>query len=143
MFPSFSFLTFHLILLLLLLHLSLTAAHPLDHAPQAQTTTCTFAKKRAAVAQEIKTIASHSPLDAAQIPLAQLASRTFYITPDEFNGRVTLPSVNAGLTADTVRVELVALATALDSGVPAQSVRYTDNRNGSVTVDYVQVGFFG
>lgn len=41
---------------------------------------CSYAKKRAAVQAELKTIASHSAADAAAIPLDPNASRTFYLT---------------------------------------------------------------
>ena len=55
------------------------------------------------------------------------------------DGGVALPPVNVGVTADTVRSELVGLATVLNAGVPAGSVQYIDNTNGTVTSDFVQV----
>lgn len=51
---------------------------------------------------------------------------------------VTL-EVNVGVTAETVRLELVALATALDAGVPKNSVHFINNANGTVTSDFIQV----
>lgn len=60
-------------------------------------------------------------------------------SPAELGGTVTLPPVNVGITADTVRLELVALATILNAGVPQGSGSYINNANGSVTVDYIQV----
>ena len=42
--------------------------------------TCTDTDKINACKAEIQTIRSHSADDAAKIPLAPLASRTFYIT---------------------------------------------------------------
>ncbi|KAL9593357.1 MAG: hypothetical protein Q9219_007588 [cf. Caloplaca sp. 3 TL-2023] len=80
--------------------LPFTLAIPPPYQPfKARTSPCFFTSKRAAVAQEIKTIHSYSALDAAQIPLAPLASRTFFITPSELGGAVTLPPVNVGVTA--------------------------------------------
>lgn len=52
---------------------------------------------------------------------------------------MTLPPVNVGVTAGTVRLELVTLATVLNAGVPQGSDSYINNANGSVTVDYLQV----
>lgn len=60
-------------------------------------------------------------------------------SPSELGGAVTLPPINVGVTADTVRQELVVLATVLNAGVPPNSVSYTNNANGSVTVDFIQV----
>ena len=126
--------------------------------------------KIAAIKQEIKTISSHSAVDAALIPLAPLASRTFLITygppvlhfefagflfkltqdmkhrPSELGGGVTLPPVNVGVTAATVRVDLVALATAINANVPGGETAGTDyivNANGTVTSDFVQVSCSG
>ena len=46
--------------------------------------------------------------------------------------------VNVGITAETVRQELVVLAIALNAGVPQGSDHYLVNANGTVTVDYIQ-----
>jgi hypothetical protein len=43
-----------------------------------------------------------------------------------------------GVTAETIRKELVVLATALDAGVPQGSDQYTVSSNDTVTVDYIQ-----
>ncbi|KAK4968344.1 hypothetical protein LTR42_009627 [Elasticomyces elasticus] len=59
------------------------------------------------------------------------------LRPNEANA-VTLPPVNVGVTADTVRAELVILATAINAGVPVGSDKYQVNSNNTVTVDYVQ-----
>ncbi|KAI1357764.1 hypothetical protein F5Y08DRAFT_323443 [Xylaria arbuscula] len=98
---------------------------------------CTYARRQSGVAQEIKTISSHFLADAAEIPLAPLASRTFFVTPSELG--VALPPINVGLTADTVRTELVILGAVLNANVPAHSVHYINNSNGSVTVDFIQI----
>ncbi|KAK5696074.1 hypothetical protein LTR97_008494 [Elasticomyces elasticus] len=98
---------------------------------------CSSAARIAAVKAEIQTIRSHTVADAAKIPLTPFASRTFIITPNEVNA-VTLPPVNVGVTADTVRAELVILATAINAGVPVGSDKYQVNSNNTVTVDYVQ-----
>ena len=50
-----------------------------------------------------------------------------------------LPPVNVGVTATTVRLELVGLATVLDAGVPQGSDSYIVNSNGTVTSDFIQV----
>lgn len=114
---------------------------------------CTAAQRIAAVKAEIATIRSHTAADAAKIPLTETASRTFFVTyvnsrsprfailtvsgrPDEANA-VAVP-VNVGVTAETVRSELVVLATALNAGVPEGSDHYTVNPNNTVTVDYIQ-----
>ncbi|EMC95532.1 hypothetical protein BAUCODRAFT_492943 [Baudoinia panamericana UAMH 10762] len=60
-------------------------------------------------------------------------------SPNEANA-VTVP-VNAGVTADTVRQELVILATVMNAGVPQGFDKYMCNANGTVTVDYVQTDF--
>ncbi|KAK4499754.1 hypothetical protein PRZ48_007940 [Zasmidium cellare] len=98
---------------------------------------CTNEMKINACKAEIQTIRSHSLADAAKIPLAPLATRTFYVTPSELGG-VTLPPINVGITADTVRGELVALATILNAGVPQGSDSYIVNPNGTVTSDFIQ-----
>ncbi|KAF2207251.1 hypothetical protein CERZMDRAFT_102536 [Cercospora zeae-maydis SCOH1-5] len=103
---------------------------------------CTSDRKIAAIKQELRTIISHSSADAALIPLAPLASRTFVILPTELQTffAVAVP-VNVGFTADTVRAELVALATVLDADVPGgpdDGAVFTVNGNGTVTVDFVQ-----
>lgn len=46
--------------------------------------------------------------------------------------------MNVGVTAGTVRAELVALATALNADVPQGSDSYQVNANNTVTVDYIQ-----
>lgn len=46
--------------------------------------------------------------------------------------------VTVGITAETLRLELVLLATALNAGVPMGSDNYTSNANRTVTVDSVQ-----
>lgn len=46
--------------------------------------------------------------------------------------------VPAGVDAITTRAVLVGLGNALDAGVPKGSDHYTANKNGSVTVDYIQ-----
>lgn len=51
-----------------------------------------------------------------------------------------LPPVNVGFTAETVRAELVLLATLLNAGVPQGSDSYIVNSNGTVTSDFIQVG---
>ena len=106
-------------------------------------TPCTDAQQIEGVKQEIRTIISHSPEDAAKIPLAPLASRTFIVLPDELQTFFAVPApVNVGLTADTVRAELVALGTVLDAKVPGGPVNganYTVNPNSTVTVDFIQV----
>ena len=50
---------------------------------------------------------------------------------------MTVP-INVGVTADTVRAELVILATALNAGVPQGSDKYQVNANNTVTVDFIQ-----
>lgn len=52
---------------------------------------------------------------------------------------MTTPPINTGVTADTVRAELVLLATVLDAGVPEGSDSYIVNQNGTVTADFIQV----
>lgn len=136
--------------LLPLTAISLAFAIPLD----TRAVTCRCDDKIAAVKQEIATIRSHTLADANKIPLTPAATRTFLITyafplsppnssmlltnsrPNELNA-ATVP-INVGVTADTVRTELVVLATALNAGVPQGSDSYTCNANGTVTVDYVQ-----
>ena len=59
------------------------------------------------------------------------------ISPDEAP-QLVVPA-NVGVTAATVRSELVVLATALNAGVPASSVRYIFNANGTATSDFIQV----
>jgi hypothetical protein len=117
-------------------------ASPIDLLPSAPVS-CTPAQQIAGVRQELVTISSHSPADAAKIPLAPLASRTFIVLPDELQTFFAVPvPVKVGVTADTVRAELVALATVLDAEVengPDAGATYTVNSNGTVTVDYVQV----
>ena len=49
--------------------------------------------------------------------------------------------VNVGVTADTVRSELVALATALNAGV--KNARVYCNANGTATSDLIQVSLAG
>jgi len=49
-------------------------------ALQNRQASCTFERRRAGVQQEIATIRSHTIEDANKIPLAPLASRTFFIT---------------------------------------------------------------
>lgn len=49
-------------------------------AIESRQTSCTFEQRRAGVQQEIATIRSHTLEDANKIPLAPLASRTFFIT---------------------------------------------------------------
>ncbi|KAM3425770.1 hypothetical protein BST61_g7700 [Cercospora zeina] len=103
---------------------------------------CTSDRKISAIKQELRTIISHSFADAALIPLAPLASRTFIIMPTELQAflAVGVPA-NVGFTAETVRAELVALATALDADVPGgpdDGAVFTVNGNGTVTVDFVQ-----
>lgn len=51
---------------------------------------------------------------------------------------VTL-KINVGFSAETVRTELVLLATALDAGVPPSSIHFINNGNGTVTSDFIQV----
>lgn len=53
-----------------------------------------------------------------------------------------LPPVNVGFTAETVRAELVLLATLLDADVPQGSDSYIVNANGTVTSDFIQVREF-
>ena len=66
-----------------------------------------------------------------------LANKTVS-SPSELG--VTLPPVNVGVTADTVRDELVVLGTVLNAAVPASSVSYSPlASDGSVTVTFVQV----
>lgn len=117
---------------------SFTTAHPVEpsHLEERQGS-CTFEQKTAAIQAEINTISSHSLSDANKIPLDPLASRTFYITPSELG--VTLPPVNVGVTAGTVRTELVALGTALGAAVPGNKATYIDNGDGSVTSNFIQV----
>ena len=50
---------------------------------------------------------------------------------------MTVP-INVGVTADTIRQELVVLATVLNAGVPAGSDTYICNANGTVTSDFIQ-----
>ena len=57
--------------------------------------------------------------------------------PDELG--VTLPPINVGVTAGTVRAELVALGTALNAKVPG-GARYVQNADGTVTANFIQVG---
>lgn len=106
-------------------------------------TPCTEAQQIEGVKQEIRTIISHDPADAAKIPLAPLASRTFIVLSDQLQTFFAVPlPVNVGVTADTVRAELVALGTALDAGVPGgpdNGANYTINPNSTVTVDFIQV----
>jgi hypothetical protein len=47
--------------------------------------------------------------------------------------------VNVGVTADTVRAELVSLATVLNAGVKNPHVYC--NANGTATSDFIQVSF--
>lgn len=54
---------------------------------------------------------------------------------------MTFPPINVGVTAETVRLELVALATALNADVPQGSDSYIVNNNGTVTSDFIQVLF--
>ncbi|CAK1356771.1 uncharacterized protein RHO25_009047 [Cercospora beticola] len=103
---------------------------------------CTSARKIEGIKQELRTIISHSFADAAKIPLAPLASRTFIVLPTELQTFFAVPlPVNVGFTADTVRAELVALGTILDADVPGgpdNGATFTVNQNGTVTVDFVQ-----
>ena len=60
---------------------SLAAAYPTSHSIfEERLSECTSSKKRAAIQHVIDTISSHSHNDAALIPLAADASRTFYVT---------------------------------------------------------------
>ena len=61
-----------------------------------------------------------------------------YRRPDELG--VTLPPINVGVTAGTVRAELVALGTALNARVPG-GARYVQNADGTVTANFIQVRF--
>ena len=117
-----------------------TSAHPVESSQlEERQGGCTFEQKKAAIQAEINTITSHSLADAAKIPLDPLASRTFYITPSELG--ITLPPVNVGVTAGTVRTELVALGTALGAAVPGNKATYIQNSDGSVTSNFIQVSF--
>ena len=49
-------------------------------APVEERASCSFAQKVAGIQHEIDTIVSHSFKDANLIPLAALASRTFFVT---------------------------------------------------------------
>ncbi|KAF2482868.1 hypothetical protein BDY17DRAFT_309974 [Neohortaea acidophila] len=119
--------------------LSLVAAAPFEEAKLEARQSCTFAQKVAGIQHEIDTITSHSFTDANQIPLAPLATRTFLVTPAELGGKVTLPPINVGVTAETVRAELVGLATVLFASVPGPNhATYINNANGSVTADFIQ-----
>ncbi|KAM3418449.1 hypothetical protein BST61_g4435 [Cercospora zeina] len=107
-------------------------------APQVNTGPCTPERRIAGTAQLVKTIESHSISDAAQIPLAFLASRTAFLKDTELGPSSTVP-VSLGVTAVTVRAILVSAATAISARV--LDARYSVNSNGSVTADFIQPDF--
>lgn len=117
-------------------------ASPVDNALSSRAT-CSNAQKMAGMRQELVTIGSHSFADANKIPYAPLCSRTFIILPDELQTFFAVPvPASAGVTAVGVRTALVGLGTALDASVengPDAGAKYTFNKNGTVTVDFVQV----
>ncbi|KAF7190218.1 Alpha-ketoglutarate-dependent 2,4-dichlorophenoxyacetate dioxygenase [Pseudocercospora fuligena] len=108
--------------------------------PLSERATCTDQRKIDACKAEIQTIRSHKASDAALIPLAANATRSFYITPSEANF-ITTPLINTGVTAETVGAELVLLATLLNADVPQGSDSYIVNKNGTVTSDFIQMRF--
>ncbi|KAF2215019.1 hypothetical protein CERZMDRAFT_82893 [Cercospora zeae-maydis SCOH1-5] len=85
-------------------------------APQVNSGPCTPERRIAGTAQLVKTIESHSITDAAQIPLALLASRTAFLKDTELGPESTIP-VTLGVTGDTVRAILVSAATAINARV--------------------------
>ncbi len=115
------------------------AASILAYALAAPHESCTFARKKAAVAAELKTIGDHTIANAEEIPLALGATRTFLVTPNELP-EVTI-ELNVGFSAATVQTELVALAAVLDARVPPSSIHYINNSNGTLTSDFIQVSF--